>query len=47
MPEPVVDEKEAKLKKLIKESLQEVAEERRVEKEKNPKSKHWVDDLFD
>lgn len=43
--EPVVDEKEQKLKKLVRGVLEEVASERAEAKKK--KQKHWTDDLFD
>lgn len=48
MPEPEEvqpDEREVKLKKLIKETLKEVVEERAAEKDKN--KKHWLDSLLD
>lgn len=50
MPEPTAEELAAKekrdaLKAVIKESMQELAEDRA--KAKKEKKKHWMDDLLD
>lgn len=44
VPQPEPDEREVKLKKLIRETLEEVAKERDEAKKKN--QKHWTESIF-